>query len=74
MESTLASSTPMNMQQKHSAIAETRKNRSWRQTLLRPMDGTCDSGNIDDEMLLTVWCDTDASEKGTHEDDIFCSS
>ena len=30
------------------------------------MGGTCDSGNIDDEMLLTVWCDTDSSDEKVH--------
>ena len=30
------------------------------------MDGTCDSGNIDDEMLLIVWCDTEASDEKVH--------
>ena len=30
------------------------------------MDGTCNSGNIDDEMLLVVWCDTEASDEMVH--------
>ena len=30
------------------------------------MDGTCDSGNIDDEMLLVVWCNTKASDEKVH--------
>ena len=30
------------------------------------MDGTCDSGNIDNKMLLVVWCDTESSDEKVH--------
>ena len=30
------------------------------------MDGTYASGNIDDEILLVVWCDTEASDGKVH--------
>ena len=30
------------------------------------MDGTYASGNIDNEILLVVWCDTEASDEKVH--------
>ena len=52
-------------------IAETRRqdlasNLASAKFFSLPMDGTCDSGNIDDEMLLVVWCDTEASDEMVH--------
>ena len=30
------------------------------------IDGTTDKGNIDDELLLVVWCDTDSDDEKVH--------
>lgn len=30
------------------------------------MDGTCDNGNIDNKILLVIWCNTEASNEKVH--------
>ena len=35
------------------------------------MDATTDKGNIDDEMLLTLWCDVDCTDEKVHTRMVF---
>ena len=36
------------------------------------MDGSTDSGNMDDEMFLVLWCDINSNDDGSHQYELLC--